>query len=817
MKILENISAELGQLRKEETALNLMVPDFFKLEHECDDFENYLLWIVDTMLMSNSGLTYHHIMVPEVSETKRESLLKAVYLYFVLREIKSLDIDQLQSFRADLTRRIDNGIRDQNGLKGSSVRFKKLLKEQKQRKRLKKFVSSLIDYNCNETTESSVSTTLFNVLTKDKKQISEDLPSYDFVYQELESFNCFSGGLCPIVIFNSNEDLRGVDVVSGDVELLDNIRNVVLFGVEGRSNSRSFNFQAIRDLNEHEETRFENLVIISFLKNYSLNKALNKLQRVNSDFYFRTTGLDFNAYAIHPVEKRNMLNLDFLPVDLIPSVTELYGVFVSQISEYEDLNEMLSIRARNIYSLCFSAELKDYILMLIFSSTTKLLHEDTVEALASLPEAECNQLRTTLEMLLDSFLISEYNSKVFSICESSSNEILIPVDAWNDEHFIQLLSQALGADNSYVSWRTIFEAGIHSALILDYRDSGGFPFRISPNIHEFPIADYPDSSAIYRQELFGRNYHYTLVEYWNTTLKYLFNNPVRYQNFQIDRLIKELEELRPEKLETYDLYDIDNNYSRDYETRCFRIEIDGARPKKYLQSDQFLVGQSGHYSVLRVDDLCEDFEELVNPKVQLLEDMYLGLNLFETTQAEKEEIVALKQRYNLNQDDIENRLWKVVLRRKVDSEGADGVYNLLTKACEEKGGKMVSKSHFENNWLDSSSSSLIPRSKKTFLALVELLDLPIAYYKVMLKQRAKTKLETRKSSSKMNSLIIDLVENGMFDTENQGHETIDSIAERHPLDEIGIQEDNYRDEIIALVDLIKDNIRPESLINIVEE
>lgn len=818
MKILQEIANVFERSDEIKATSNFNIPSFFNLEIKKDDFEVYTLWILDSLIKSKADLSFHHIMIPELSEEKRKSLVTKMIFYFVILELESLSVSELETISIELQSRIRKGVLDQNGLKGTSLKFKKLLTEQKQRRTLKKFLDELVGYlKVHQSNHRNPQACLFNMLTKDKKYVLENIPDYMFIYQEIESLKLYSSNVCPLVILNSSEDLRGLDEASPKIDLFDYIQNVILFGVEGRSTYRSFNFQAIRDLNEQEGTIFNNLVVVSFVKKYSLNKALNKLQRVNSDFYFRTTGLDFNAYAVHPLEMRNESSSDFLPIQIIERSSELYEVLISQIRENEELNELLSVRIRNIYSLCFSIELKNYILEMVFSPESSLIHEETVDALSSLNENEHAQLKITIEMLLDNFLISQYNSNIFNLCETKYQNILIPHEILINAKFVRLLSQALGDDKSFTSWRVVFDSEPCPFLILAYRDTGGFPFRITPNIHEFPIIDYPESTAVFRQELFSRNYHYTLVEYWGTTFKYLLNNPLRYANFKLDSLIKELDQLRPDKHETYDLYDIDNNYSREYDSRFYRIEIEGSKPRKYTQSDQFLVRHSEQYSVLRADDLCEDYDELANPKIQLLESMYLGLNLFESTQAEKEEILALKRRYNLNHDDIENRLWKVVLNRKVETEGLDQVYNLITNTCIEKGGSMVSKSHFENNWLDASSSSVIPRSKKTFLALVEILDLPIAYYKVMLKQRAKIKLETRRSSSKMNSLIIDLVENGLFNTSGYEVTSLDDIAARHPLEEIGIVEENHREELVALVALVKDNIRPEYLLNIVEE
>lgn len=821
MKVLDKISDHLNRIPREIcSGQELLIPDFFNIDHKSDDIEKYVIWIVDSLLKSDNELAFCNVVIPDIVDEQKESILLGLILFFVVKTIDSVDIEDVKDDLRKVRQLIQRGIRDTEGLKGSSRKFKKLQAEYKQRKGQEKFYQALINWKEQRLMhEKKIETysTLFNLLKREKGVIAELLPNHKILYQEIENLKFYDNRTDPIVILNNANSLNDLDKISDKIDLFDIVGNIVLFGVENRHCFKSFNFRSIDELNRQEDTRFENLMLVSFVKNYSLNRALNKVQMINADFYFRTKGFDFNAYVIHPLEVQNNELEKYLPVQMVEGTNDLYNVFISQISEHEDLIELLSIKMRNLYSLCYSLELKEYIIEGIFSSNSTLIQEETNIALMSMRDSEKNQLKTTLGMILDSFLISDFNLKLFKLIESKYKEVLIPFHAWKDNTFKDLLSNVLGNEVYFYTWKTIFEHESSSVLILDYRDTGGFPFRIAPNIHEFPINEYPGSISLYRFDLFGRNYQYTLVEYWGTTLKYLLNNKLRYENFELDSIIKELEEIRPEKQEIFDLYDIENNYSREYDSRSFRIEIEGGRAKKYIQSDQFIVEQENEYFVLRADDLLEEIENLTSPKIQLLENIYLGLNLFESTQAEKEEILELKRKYNLNQDDIENRLWKVVLKRKADLEGWETIYNLLLESCNEKGGSMVSKSHFEHDWLNPSSSSVIPRSKKTFLSLVELLNLPIAYYRVMLKQRAKMKFETRKSSSKMNALIIDLVENGLFNQGDVSVEVLESIASRHPLEEIGVMEENYREELTALVSLIKENIKTHRLININEE
>jgi hypothetical protein len=303
---------------------------------------------------------------------------------------------------------------------------------------------------------------------------------------------------------------------------------------------------------------------------------------------------------------------------------------------------------------------------------------------------------------------------------------------------------------------------------------------------------------------FQYNYEFTTYEYNKTLVKNILAHPFRQTFFKWDELISKINDQKPERQLFDHLWDMENSYeySSDRETVVINYS-NGA--KSYWPSQLFVVsdGNNVHLYTDRAEDLYNEFSEKgISLKVQPIDELYKDLNLFRATDQEEYELLQLKKKYDLQDEEFEHRLWKVLLKRKADEVGKTELFEDLKGRIEQVGTTMVSRNYFENAWMEPKSDSLIPRSKRAFKVLCNYLGLPKVYYGVMLKKRANDRLASRKSTSKMNRLIADMIHAGLFD---QGSNKIEfeGFIKSHDLEEIGMTVENYKEELVTLVDLLK--------------
>lgn len=783
-----------------------------------------LLVYVDKILeqgLKNSKIqpAYFHLHFEGIPEHSILYILEFVILrsFFqhYLRVPSSSDSDflskKIQYLKSLLSRPLNPG----QDVSAKSREFRKIQEKRKNLRKLCGFYEKLKEIKDGDC-EIFKPKVLLNVLKQDQNSIQEVFRYRPFAVTIKEFFLSKEFNNSSFVILNSEKDRDGLDglEVSKDYDLIGEIEDVIIFNCEGRSIHKSFNFSILEELNREGEN-FKSLIVFSFSNDSQLrlNRLISRLDRIETSYYYRPKGLRFSSYVVLPDELNHLVdrttyskaNIKFIETD-----NTFCQVFQEQLNEHEELYELYSIKLRNLYSICFDPEIKKIILEEIFLPDIKspnLISEDTKRYLLQLDNEYREELRTTLENILNLVIDQNLSNVIRRNGYAPPYCVVIPATILKHKNLTSLVKKALAPSKevTVTTWGNLPGIIKSQLIILDYRDTGPFPFQIFPNIHELNIDQSKQAIGIFLSMFFKYNYEYTNYEYNKVLINRVLDHPLRKKFFKWNNLTTEIKNLKPKKHDFDHLWDIENSY--DYSNREVVIIKYSKGERSFVPSQLFIVsgGRNSKLHTDRAANLINELEYADTLKVQPIEELYVDLNLFETTKREETELLSMKKNYGLKEDELEQRLWKTLLERETRNKGIDQVYSDLNKRIHQIGAKIVSRNYFEKFWLEPQSDSLIPRSKKVFRVLCEYLDLPRVYYVVMLKKRAKERLASKKSTFKMNRLIADLIHEGFFDSSyNEGKKySFEDFTKNHDLEEVGITEENYKEELTSLVELLK--------------
>jgi hypothetical protein len=822
----ETVVEGLRSLKKKEQ------PESFKkildtLPNEEDEKErckHYLFYIdrvLEKCLKNDEELTFNHIHLPYHSDVEHEILLNFLVAKFFLRSFHKHEDQNLFELISERKAQIYNLTSRPIDLgEGTRREYNKQRKRKIKLRRASAFLDRIQECAKNAGTGTLRPNTLINALQKDedmlKNNILEDqhlaMPVDEINEKSLEGFP----NICSSVI-NTKYDRNGIDgnIKFAESPLIDLIDDIIIINAESKNSFSTFNYSELQKLNNNPQNpvNVKNLLVISTqTRNYNLSNLVGKLQRVESDLYKTPRRSGFSSYTILPYEKAFLQgeirysSIDVQFIDLGPSY--YWERFKELVKEEQDLRELISIKMRNIYSFSFSERVKNYILDQLFnfdieepaiiSAQTKGFLQDSDSEF--LKDAK-NYLKGLLDEIKESNLLSEINRNT-----SSSSFLLVPSFIKQEATLLNtLISQLTSVGRrSFITWETIRDEHKDSLVILDYRDTGRYPFRIHPNIHELIRHEDQKVKGIFIKEFFERNYKRTYYDYSTTLFNTVLSHSYRSDLIDFENLRGELEDLKDAFSEENPI-DTDNDYlHQNRETIC--VYYPENKTKRYSIYQQFIVKDplSGDFSVIDGEELfsrVQDKPLLLQP----IEDAYQGINLFRRTENENQKLQHVKEKFSIDEDLADEQLWKQLLSDKRKEIGSEKVYIDLREKIGTKGGRMVSKHTLREEWLDPESQTLVPRSKKVFKAICDYLDLPSEYFRVIQKLKAERRGEARESTRKMNKLIADLVNRGYFNADINEDEW-SRLSKEHDLEEIGIDLDHGEEELNTLVSLVKGNL-----------
>lgn len=785
---------------------------------------NYLEHLLNLCFLStNNGLTSLHIHIENEFDDSQKILI-AEYLCIKLfnyyhsndNEIKDSNL-QLFELKAKIESRL-KGLENKcpegaklttnqkTKVKQPNEIWKKWLKEKEEVRTLLAFYKSL--------NESSTlyPKSIFNLQKNFYNSLSQKFefrPYTKSIDNKLESYN----------LVNATKTLNEIDEINA--QIINELDSIILFDCERKRLMTNFSFEEINKWNTDYDTNFTKYLIITFGKDFSsINHTKYKIDLIRERFKIPTN----TTYTIAKSEIDFLLNrkenaklsIEFFGYES----SSFWDTFYRETRVLEESNrelyELRSIKLMNIYSICYTDEIKNYIISDLFSEKefSELISSTTKLAILELRDEDVAVLKEALSNTLDIIINSGIKSKLSDLM--SNNTIIIFDEAiLRSQNLLSKVRNCLGLTSTtrFKTWSDLINSDSKEILILSYRDQGRYQNYFFPSLLELDLDSECIAKAILPGFIFIHYYNWSKYNLYNEYYK-LLTHPIREQNFEWNKLKNKIQELKPEQKLSID-WDLENEYSNSEHRDSYKLKLKGQRVRTVYSSDLFIIADNTktHYKVVKTDYLLSLDTEDSNVFIQNLDDIQENINIYDKIVDKKQqeaELELIRKQFNLA-DETAGRLWKVLLKNLAEVQGEDQLYIELKKYFESKGIKIISQFHFKNSWINPQSESIAPLSKRVFIELCEYLKIPKIYFVIIQRIRNSSKQLSRQSTRQMNQLLKNLFNDGCFNANRNSREIIanrlDYYKANHPLDELGIDENHLATNLVALVELIQPELK----------
>lgn len=616
-------------------------------------------------------------------------------------------------------------------------------------------------------------------------------------------------------IINTNYTLNEIEELNDTI--IDKLDTIILFECERKRKMINFSIEEIIKWNSEYDTNFKHYLMFTFGKEpQSVNNICNKIDTIRERFKIpiETTYTILSSemdFLLKRNEKTNIL-IDFVGFE----TSSFWDTFLLE-TNIRELYELRSVKLMNIYSLCLSEELKNYIIEELFSKNefSELISLSTKQALLELRDDDVNIIKEALANTLNIIINSEIKSKINERLNNVPTIILDDAIIRN----LKLMSKfsktiALTKSVIFKTWSDLPSLTSNYILILSYRDQGKYPNYFNPNLIEFEYQEGKIATAILPNFLFGHHYNWSKYYLLKDYHKYL-SHPIRQNHFEWNNLINTIQSLRPESKLNIDWnleYELSNSEPRE----TYKVKIKNQRAKIFNSSDFLILSEASSKKprIERVKWLYENLDLNENDyEIQKLDDLLDEFNpaekLIDTTQQEIE-LEIIRKQLGLEKETA-GRLWKVLLKRKSDMIGIAKFYEELKMIFKTNNISIVSINHFQNSWINIESDSLMPRGNKVFKILCDYLGLNNNYRLILYSLKNASINGKIEATKKYSRLLKDLFSDCCFD-ENVSAEiklqsNIEYYRNNHVLDELGIDNENPLKGLLTLIELVKPEIK----------
>lgn len=772
----------------------------------------YLEHILNLSILSaNRGLTSLHIHIESEFDDSQKLLICEFlsiklfqYYYSIDNQINEANlslanfISQIEFKINSLEKKCPDGASGKNG--GNRI-WKNWVKEKKENRILLQFYKAL------NTNSSLKPKSIFNVQKNFCSSLSQKFefrPYAKSIDNNRESYN----------LLNATRTLNEIDEINS--QIIDELDSIILFDCERKRIMTNFSFEEIAKWNTDYDTKFTKYLIITFGKeSSSINHTRNKLELIRERFKIPTnTTYTITKSEIDFLLKRKEsapLSIEFVGYES----SSFWDAFVLETS-IRELYELRSIKLMNTYSICYTDEIKKYIISDLFSEkeSSELISSTTKLAILELRDDDIEVLKEALSNTLDVIMNSGIKSKV---ANSLINTPIIVLDEaiLRNQNLLSKISICLGLKNTtkFKTWADLTNSDLKNLAILSYRDQGRYPNYYFPSLLELDLDSECIARAILPSFLFKQYYDWSKYNLYTEYHK-LLTHPIRERHFEWNKLKNKILELKPEQKLNID-WNLENEYSNSDQRESYKIKLKGQKIRTAYGSDLFIISEDANtvYKVVKIDYLLSLDNEDYKVFIQNLDEIQQNINIYDKIVDKKQqeaELEVIRKQFNLG-DETAGRLWKVLLKNLAEVQGEDQLYSELKKYFENKGIKIVSPFHFKNSWINPQSESIAPLSKRVFIELCEYLKIPKIYFVIIQRIRNSSKQLSRQSTRQMNQLLKDLFNDGCFDSNRNTREIIINRIEHyranHPLDELGIDENYLADNLVTLVELIQPELK----------
>lgn len=763
------------------------------------------------LLSTNKGLTSLHIHIENEFDDSQKLLIGEflsikLFKYYnsIYNQINETNLSlvefiaQIELKIKSLEKKCPDGASGKNG--GNRI-WKNWLKEKKENRTLLEFYKAL-DKNSLLKPKS-----IFNLQKNFCSSLSQKFefrPYIKSIDNNRESYN----------LVNATNTLNEIDEINN--QIIDELDSIILFDCERKRLMTNFSFEEINKWNKDYDTRFTKYLIITFGKDISsINHTRNKIELIRERFKIpiNTTYTIVKSEIDFLLKRKESapLSIEFVGYES----SSFWDTFVLETS-IRELYELRSIKLMNIYSICYTDEIKNYIICDLFSEkeSSELISPTTKLAILELSEDDIDILKEALSNTLDVIINLGIKSKVSDSLSNNSAIVLDEVILKN-QNLLSKVRICLGLTNTakFMSWSDLINSDLKDFVILSYRDQGRYPNYYFPSLLELDLDSECIARAILPSFIFIHNYNWSKYNLYKDYQKNL-THPIREQHFDWNKLKDNIQNLKPEQKLNID-WNLENEYSNSDQRESYKLKLKGQKVRTAYSSDLYIITEDAKtvYKVVKIDYLLSLDNEDNKVFIQNLDEIQQNINIYDKIVDKKQqeaELEVIRKQFNLG-DETAGRLWKVLLKNLAEVQGENQLYSELKKYFETKGIKIVSQFHFKNSWINPQSESIAPLSKRVFIELCEYLKIPKIYFIIIQRIRNSSKQSSRQSTRQMNQLLKDLFNDGCFDTDRNRIEIIndrlDYYKANHPLDELGIDENHLATNLVALVELIQPELK----------
>jgi hypothetical protein len=763
-------------------------------------------------LSTNQGLTSLHIHIENEFDDSQKLLIGEFLSIKLFKYYYSIDnqLDEANLSLADFITQIESKINSleikcpdgASGKKGGNRIWKNWVKEIKENKILLDFYRAL---NNNSSLKPKSIFNLQKNFCSSLSQKFEFRPYTKSVDDNRESYN----------LVNTTRTLNEID--ESNNQLIDELDSIILFDCERKRIMTNFSFEEINKWNTEYNTRFTKYLIVTFGKDFSsINHTKNKLELFRERFKIPTN----TTYTIAKSEIDFLLNKQEnaqLSIDFVGyESSSFWDTFVLETS-IRELYELRSIKLMNIYSICYTDEIKNYIIDELFSEkeSSELISSATKLAILELRDDDTDVLKEALSNTLDVIMNSGIKSKVSDLL-SNNPTIILDETILRNLNLLSKVRNCLGftKTSKFKTWADLTNSDLKYLVILSYRDQGKYPNYYYPSLLELNLDFECNARAILSSFLFKQYYNWSKYNLYKECHK-LLTHPIREEHFEWNKLKNKIQELKPDQ-KLYIDWNLENEYSNSDQREIFKIKLNNQRSKTYHSSD-FIIFSEVNSDKLRIERVKWFYENIDSEdsryKIQKLDELLDEFNpaerLIDTTQQEKE-LDIIRKDLGL-ENETAARIWKILLRKKADNIGVHSLYEELQTLFIINNIPLVRKSYFVDSWLNFGTTSLMPRGNKVVKVLFDYLNLNISYRLILYRLKNASVSGKIEATKKYSRLLKDLFHDGFFDEKAPLKSIIESRIQyyknNYSLEELGIDNESPFIGLMTLIQLIQPELR----------
>ena len=450
-----------------------------------------------------------------------------------------------------------------------------------------------------------------------------------------------------------------------------------------------------------------------------------------------------------------------------------YSVFVSILNN-NNLIELNSFKMRNLFSLIFNNQMRDYVVDDIFRENGSLLNNDTKnELFRNLSIFERDELKNYLLTYLNYQIESKWLSTVYDFLNDKNKYIIIISNLVLNDSFLMKHLMKHFPKKKFKDW--VGYDGLCDALILDYNHAW-------KKRNLFTIEN-TNSTGYFLSHYFKNVYDWKVYN----DQKHLFNrlnSPTRISIFTpiiIDEIKSKLTSLKPtEKIDDWLIFrEHENSHNNSFNPQEeIILHFSSTKRNKYSINSNFLVTKDTSFFIKNSRELLLQPSSFIGVyQISNLENIISKIDLGKVNQAiSKDNTIAeavkpLWAKFDLS--DSDGQLWKQLLKRNSDKFG----YQLVFSEIETLTGisNFVTYNTFKSIYCNPLSETIVPGKIKIFKSICQYLGLPLEYRVALQRERNLVGGHSQEKNSKLKSLVIALVELKIFDKSDNDDDLLDVL------------------------------------------